>query len=167
MPLKERLERFAIVITGSRDKAKDLTASTVLAAFEGFDRLKNKQAFLSYLFTIAYRLYNKNRSRLARFDATDQSVLDNLKMQEVSPEIRCDINLMMEAINHLDSKYRETLILFYIQGFSQKEIANIMNTSLSNVKLRLFRAKKLVRKELGIEVSENSIRDIKTVSMKI
>lgn len=167
LPLRERLERFAIVLTGNRDAAMDLTGATVLAAFEAFETLENRRAFLGFLFTIAYRTYGKNRRKLARFEEVDVDLLENLRMDDVSPELRTDINLMMEAINDLDDKYRETLILFHINGFSQKEISGIMGVSVANVKLRLFRGRNMLRKILGISTPGKVPEDENLVSIEI
>ena len=61
---------------------------------------------------------------------------------------------MREAIEHLDEKYREAMILSYVYGMKEKEIAEEFGISLANAGVRIHRAKTKVkeyikRKEAG------------------
>src|SRR5437016_12370337 len=71
-PCLAPLNRFAMAMcrenSGSDcEAAKDLVSETVLRAFESFDRVRERQAFQSYLFTIAVRLNRLERKRRSRW----------------------------------------------------------------------------------------------------
>ena len=55
-PCRESLVRFAHAMARNREDALDLVQETTLKAFDSFEKLKNKQAFKSYMFTIASRI---------------------------------------------------------------------------------------------------------------
>ena len=48
---------------------------------------------------------------------------------------------VFHALMELDETYRVPFTLHYIEGYSTKEIAKILDISISNVKARLFRAR--------------------------
>lgn len=53
-----------------------------------------------------------------------------------------------DAVMHLPKKYRLVVHLYYYEGYSQNEIADILKISVSAVQTRMSRAKKLLLKEL-------------------
>lgn len=53
-----------------------------------------------------------------------------------------------DAVMHLPTKYRLVVHLYYYEGYSQNEIADILKISVSAVQTRMSRAKKLLSKEL-------------------
>ena len=53
-PIKINLWRFCLSVSNSRNDAKDLLQETIEVAYRNFEKLKHNEAFLSYLFSIAY-----------------------------------------------------------------------------------------------------------------
>lgn len=156
-PVKENLERFCLGLARNREDAKDLFAETILLAYEALGTLENEKAFLSFLFSIASRTYSRGKKRQAKFIKYKPEQADRLFSYEIQPDGITDIQILHEAINKLPDKYREALILFEFHGFSQKEIAEINYTGVSNIKVRLFRAKKKLSKLLGANSAKRSI----------
>jgi RNA polymerase sigma-70 factor (ECF subfamily) len=54
-----------------------------------------------------------------------------------------------EALETLPEKQRLSLILFTIEGWAQKDIAELLECSLENVKWNVFQARKRLREQLG------------------
>lgn len=52
------------------------------------------------------------------------------------------------AIDHLDAKYRTVYIMKEVEGMSQKEISDVLDISVANVKVRLHRAKGILKETL-------------------
>lgn len=64
---------------------------------------------------------------------------------------RSDDNFeMFELLNKIDKKYRIPMFLYYYDGYKISEIASILNISESAIKMRLSRAKKILKKELEV-----------------
>jgi len=59
---------------------------------------------------------------------------------------------VLEAVLALPEKYRVPLHLYYYEGYSQSEIAEILSLSLTAVQTRMQRARTLLRKELSDEL---------------
>jgi len=60
-----------MAITGSRFASNDLVSETILAAYQGFDKVKKHTAFKSYLFTIATRTNNARKAKDSRMEYSD------------------------------------------------------------------------------------------------
>ena len=55
-----------------------------------------------------------------------------------------------EIIGELNEEDRKIIRLFYYEDKSIKEISKEMNQSLSNIKIRLFRIRKTIKKKLKV-----------------
>jgi RNA polymerase sigma-70 factor (ECF subfamily) len=139
-PLHEKLSRFVQSMVWNRDDAKDVLSETVLSAYENFEKVRNTDAFLYYLFGIASRLAKK-RHRRKKFWGVFDSPTTNLIASDHNSESKMAVNELYAALNKLPVKQREALTLFEISGFSIKEIAELQNSSLSGVKSRLIRGR--------------------------
>ncbi|NNK80008.1 MAG: RNA polymerase sigma factor [Flavobacteriales bacterium] len=139
-PIHESFERFCRArVYGEMDYG-DLMNETLLIAFKKFEDLRNKQAFLAYLFTIAVRVLSSSnrKKKTERFHTgTETTVID--------PNARTDrdmeVEILHKALAQLPDAQRESLILFEINGFSIKEIAAIHEVRESSVKQRLRRGR--------------------------
>ena len=55
---------------------------------------------------------------------------------------------MFETLNKLNKKYRIPIYLYYYEGYSIEEIAKLLKISKSAIKMRLSRAKEILKKEM-------------------
>lgn len=65
-----------------------------------------------------------------------------------------EILILLPVIMKLSSKYRNVLYLYYYEGYSTDEIANILNKKNNTIKSHLIRARKLLKKKLGDDFYE-------------
>ncbi len=72
--------------------------------------------------------------------------LENVPEEEAGE--RNDYSDLYEAISHLTDETRLTVTLYYMEDYSIKEIASLMNTTESAVKNRLMRARAKIKTEL-------------------
>ena len=162
-PEAEKLERFCLNLTRNRDDAKELIAETVCAGYNGFKKIRDKKAFLSFLFTIAHRLFFKNKEKFRRNIYQDPSGFGEILSDGLPPDKQYDVKVLYEALDNLDEKIREALVLAEIFGFPHKDIAKIQSTSVPNIKVRIHRGKnnlkKILSRDINIiknEVSQNA-----------
>jgi RNA polymerase sigma-70 factor (ECF subfamily) len=141
LPLRDPLVRFARSMARTPEDAEDLVADTMLAAFERFDKVNNREAFLSYLFTIASRIHRQRTWRRRIFGAFSDAQAETLPHPGTSPEVSTDVVILREALRHLPERQRETLVLFELSGLSLEEIRQVQGGSLSGVKSRLTRGR--------------------------
>lgn len=141
------LEKFTLYLTQNRDSAKDLIQDTILAAFDSFKSLVKEEAFLSFVFTICSRTFYKSKNN--KYERSAQEP-DELLANDLSIEDKTDLKLIYEEINNLNLEEREILLLHEIVGFKYKEIAEIKQISIENVKVKIHRTKKKLIENLKI-----------------
>ena len=146
-PVHERFERFCRARVYGDMEYTDLINETLLRAYQKFDTLKSKEAFLSFLFSISVRvLANTNRKKKEEHTFDDEA--NRVTDVNSNTEKDAEVYLLYEALAKLSEDQRESIILFEISGFSIKEIAKIQNTSESSVKQRLRRGRLRLREIL-------------------
>ena len=148
-PVYPKLERFAYSLAGTYDDSKDIISETILQAYEAFGSLKDENAFQSFLFTIARRMSSKYRRQSNRTYSLSNEEIDELYSNAANAEILADIKILYKALDELNEEQREAVILHQIFGFKISEIADIQNSNISAVKVRLHRAKAKLKELLG------------------
>jgi len=144
----------ALTYRTSKDDAEDLFQQSVLKALENFARLKDKEKFKSWFFTIITRehitLIRKHFWRkFIPLDDNEGIVLSH--MPEIFSEIESNERsaLLQSALGKLNVKERSALLLFELADFSIEEIKEIQNEkSISAVKSRLSRARAKLKEEI-------------------
>lgn len=142
-PVHGRFERYCKTRSYKELPFEDLMQDTLLIAFEKFDNLKSKDAFLHFLFgTAAKVLSNYRKKKKLEYVENFSTQYEHINTSNIEIEKQLEINCLYEQIENLDSITRECIILFEISGFSIKEIMVILNLGESAIKQRLSRGRK-------------------------
>jgi len=152
-PIKMDLEKFVLSLTLNRNDSKDIIGDTLLHTFTNFEKIKKKSSLKSYLFTTAYRLFTSQREKFRRNEYKEPIEFTELAGSTLSSDKKYDINILYVALEKIPELQKEAIILAEILGFKHKEIAEIQGTSLSNVKSRVYRAKKELENILKNDIS--------------
>lgn len=141
-PVHERFERYCKTRAYGEFPFKDIMHDTLVVAFEKFDELKSKEAFLHFLFGTATRILANHRKK-KRPEFVDQlkGKYEYAHNENDSIEQQFEINDLYKCLQELDQVTSECIILFEISGFSIKEIMGIQNSSEAAVKKRLSRGR--------------------------
>lgn len=85
---------------------------------------------------------------IARRNTNHQAVsLDEIT--ELAAEDDSEVRELMDTLARLPEKYRETVTLHCLEGFSLSETASILGISLSGAKMRLSRAREMLKEMHG------------------
>ncbi len=147
------LLRYAIVITGNEEDAKDLVQETCYRALKNIHLLNENSNVKAWLFTIMRNIWINQRKRSQtlsiQFDEAIENVSDewNINAEEllINNEMR---QALMKALNSLPEVYKEILILRYFEDFSYAEISEILGCPLGTVMSRLNRAREKLKETL-------------------
>jgi len=123
----------------------DLAGETVLIVFENLDRIRKKDSFKAYLYSVARRLQLQHYRRIRFRGVFDEKIAELLKDEGSMPDINHDVELLYDLISRLPHKQKEAIVLFEISGFSLKEIRELQGGTLSGVKMRLSRGRNQLR----------------------
>jgi RNA polymerase sigma factor (sigma-70 family) len=142
-PIHDRFERYCKTRAYGEFQFKDIMQDTLIVAFEKFENLQSKDAFLHFLFGTATRILANQRKK-KRPQIVDQlnQKFENLSSENHNIELQFEINDLHKCLKELDQITSECIILFEISGFSIKEIMAIQNANESAVKQRLHRGRK-------------------------
>jgi RNA polymerase sigma-70 factor, ECF subfamily len=150
-----RVFRTAQRITGSVADAEDVLQTVFLRLIKGqddYDWSRNPEAYLSRAAINASLDLLRSRTR-ARSVALDDAEVDTIAGSSLSPEAahadRELQKLVRHAVSRLGKTAGEMFVLRYYEGFDNKEIAVLLNTSPLVVGVVLHRARTKLRKEIG------------------
>ena len=139
--------------TQSENDAEDIAIQTFSKAFDKIHTFDEKYVFKTWLITISKNIHidllrKKNTSILIE-NSKDQVdkiylVIDDNPTPEDKIIRKQNLAKLLRDIKQLKPKYQEVIQLRYFQELSYKEIATEINESISNVKVKLLRAKKLL-----------------------
>lgn len=136
------LYHIAKSILRNDEDCADAMQNAVLHAYEKLHTLRNERYFKTWLTRILINECNhiiRSRKELFPYE-------DYCGTQESAQQM--DYSELFEAVMTLDSVYRIPLVLFYVEGFSVREICQILNLSQSAVKTRLYRSRQLLKEKL-------------------
>lgn len=142
---------FLIKRTENENDAEDLCLQAFSKAFDKIDTYNDDFTFSTWLTSIAKNLHvdlvRKQKTRLHQSTDVDKMSRDVID-ETLGPEdqlIRSqNLDKLLQKVRSLKPIYRDVIQLRFFQELSHKEIAVQLGLSLSNVKVRLLRAKKLL-----------------------
>ena len=142
---------FMIKRTENENDAEDLCLQAFSKAFDKIETFNNEFTFSTWLTSIAKNLHvdmiRKEKTRLRQSTDVEEVGRDVID-ETLGPEdqlIRSqNLNKLLQQVKSLKPIYRDVIQLRFFQELSHKEIAIQLELSLSNVKVRLLRAKKLL-----------------------
>ena len=147
--------------TGNAADAEDLLQDSILRALKHYPELRSTGAAKTWLFTILIRT-NLNRLRTQRrraeklasdFDEREfESALEAWRPAEALDDRMERLELrdrLTRSLDDLDDSLREIVWLTDVEGFKQRELAEILGLPEGTVGSRLFRARRELRKALS------------------
>ena len=144
---------FQLKRVGNEHDAEDITIETFAKAFDKIDTFDERYKFGTWLITISKNIQiDKSRRKNAsiRAQTTDASpeqvrkIADNTPSPEDKLITKQNLAELLQFIKQLKPHYQEIINLRYFQEMSYNEISETLQEPLSNVKVRLLRARKLL-----------------------
>jgi len=146
---QEALRSFLFALCcGNKDEADDLAQDTLVKAYLSSAGYQDKGKFRSWLFKIAHNTFLNHRASQHYTENIDDDRIKSLPLGGDGEGSYEDLYL---ALSTLPPKERSAITLFYLTGYSIKEIAQITDTSEDAVKKQLSRGRDKLRSTLSIE----------------
>ncbi|MEO6820027.1 MAG: RNA polymerase sigma factor [Ginsengibacter sp.] len=144
-----------------KDEAEieDIMQNSYIKAFVKLYQFKLESTFSTWLIRIAIneslaRLKEKEKMHYLDLQSENtrnliMEIPDDNQLNPQAKMIRNEAKQLLEkAIDQLDTKYRAVYVFREVEEMSMKEIAEIMDLTVSNVKVRLYRAKDMLKDKL-------------------
>ncbi len=137
--------RYCLYQTSNREKALDLTADTFTKTWEYLSKGETKEVenLRAFLYKVANNLIidDRRKKKSLSLDTMTESGFDVQSGQDEAEQYESayDGKIALEAVKNLDEKYRDVLMLRYVDDMTVGEIAKIVGESENNVSVRIHR----------------------------
>jgi RNA polymerase sigma-70 factor, ECF subfamily len=173
LPLLPNLYAAALRMTRNPTDAEDLVQDTYLRAFRGFSGFTegtNLKAWLYRILTNSFiNTYRKKQRQPQTVEGPDDMdewyLFDKLGGRNVELSAETEVldkipdEAVKSALESLPENFRLPVLLADVEGFSYKEIAEIMDTPIGTVMSRLHRGRKALQKALWDTAKERGLVD--------
>ena len=156
------LYNMALKYCGNSYDAEDIVQETYLMAFNKFHQLRDKSKCKPWLLRILrnnfLKSYQKNKTQQK---LTETDYVDFLKESLSSGAAESllvkasESAVVKEAIDQLPAKYKEVLVLYYMEDLLYKEIAQTLDIPIGTVMSRLTRAREGLKTILLKKIKDN------------
>ena len=146
-----KLLRYGRKFLAAHEDIQDIVQDVFISAYQNIQSFDLKQRFSPWIYRIAHNAFvnefrKRKRSPLVFVDfdtlISHPTYVDPKHAEEEQEETKRMIEKSLEGISE---KYREVLILYYVEDLSYKEIAEILQVPTGTVGIRIKRAKEALR----------------------
>lgn len=140
---QKAFRRFLVALCcGDSALADDVAQESYVKAYLSCDGLNNPEKFNAWIYRIGYTSFiNHKRSQRINVDYEEARSLSAYETSDSAFRYQD----LYQALNDLPDKERTSILLFYLEGYSIKEIADITSLSQDAVKQHLSRGRNHLR----------------------
>ncbi len=146
--------RTAYILTGRKDMAEDIAQEAFIHCYRKIKWLHNPAMFQAWFYRILTRLswrhMAKEKGELSLESLADSSnkfLVNDTNLAEAVEAI-LQQNIVQKAIGRLNAPLRTTIVLYYFNELTIKEIAHVLSCREGTIKSRLHNARKQLASEL-------------------
>lgn len=151
----DRVFRLCFRMVGDEESAREFTQDTFVRVWECLDQFRGEAAFTTWLHSVTVSVVLNRIRRMDRHRKRERSLEQAghlaSRTRDVEPGVRDRLN---DAVDQLPEIYRTVFLMYDLEGFPHKEIADALGVAVGTSKARLFRARELLRETLGEAMQE-------------
>ncbi|HPL93424.1 MAG TPA: RNA polymerase sigma factor [bacterium] len=147
----DKIYRFVFFKVNNQEEAQDLTSDVFLRVWQYVQEKKKVGNFKALLYQVAKNIVIDHYRKKSHSDVlTDEEILRDIEdargedfVKEI--EIKSEIKSLESFLKQLKAEYQEVLLLKYVEGYSNSEIAKILDKSTGSVRVLSHRALKILQ----------------------
>lgn len=151
LPMKDKLIRFSQSLVGDTAEAEDIVQEVLIRIWDRRDEWHEMDNLEGYCMRMARNMsIDRIRSRKNRTEELDRAdhLLSRDNSAQADMENREAVARVRNCIERLPEKQRTVIRLREIEGMSYLDIAGIMEITLDQVKVNIYRARMALKHEL-------------------
>ncbi|MCE7993343.1 MAG: RNA polymerase sigma factor [Roseivirga sp.] len=145
---KDKMFGICLRYASSEAEASDMLQEGFIKVFEGLHQFKQNSPLFYWVKRVvinaALGQLRKNKNRTER----EEPLNDNVSQVKIEPEDSEGTDELLWLIQKLPTEYRTVFNLYTIEGYAHKEIAEMLNISEANSKVRLMRGRQILQQTL-------------------
>jgi len=148
---KDKIVNYLYQFTGNYQRAVDLSQETFMRVYFKANKYKPIAPFSSWIYAIASNLAKTEMKRIQKVSTVSLDDLHNNYSSGAFSENPTESGLtrnIRQCLNALHPRYKISVILKDMEGFSLEEIAQIQKRPVGTIKARISRGRNYLRKEL-------------------
>ncbi len=147
---QDKLLRYVRRLTNNSPDSEDVVQNSFIKAYKNLYEFDPRRKFSSWIFRIAH---NESINFIKKYNreilAGDRDYLFEIESHKKTPGEHLDAKInaekLQEGIGNLPIKYKDILVLFYLEDKNYSEISDILRLPMGTVATRLNRGKKLLK----------------------
>lgn len=151
VPVRQKLYRLAYRLVGNAEDAQDITQDTLMKVWDMQEKMAEVENMEAWCMRITRNLA-LDKIKYGKYRIAEGLDGIDIALPQKNPHVLAEEKDVLEKVNSaiqaLPEKYRTLLQLRDIEGHTYQEIADIMESSINEVKVNLHRARKTVREKL-------------------
>lgn len=144
----EQIYLFMRRLGHSPQTSEDLTQEVFFQAWRQIGQLRNSKALAGWLYRIASNVSNWYRRRHKNMESSASEKMEILSAGQTTEDNAEEIRALRAAIEGLPARFKQVIILHYMQRLTIEETAEAVGVRAGTIKSRLNRALKVLRKKL-------------------
>lgn len=151
---------FSVCLKYSRNyaEAEDNLQDAFITIFKKIDQYKSKGSFEGWLKRVAINtVLQKYRSEKV-FDIINENVIDEVELDVDEESI--SIDYLLRIIQELPDRYRLVFNLYVLDGYSHKDIADMLDINIGTSKSNLARARQILKQTIEDYKSTQSLQSL-------
>lgn len=150
---KDKVYRTCCFMLNNKEDAEDISQEAFVKAYQNINMLINEEKYEYWLVSIARNLCLDflRRKKKVQFTALVNEENKEIEIEDKKALKAFNLsgeNSMQELIKEMPEKFREVLLLKYINDYSYDKIAEVLSCPVGTVRSRLFFAKKIISEKM-------------------
>lgn len=155
-----RVYRYITYRVGDAAAAEDLTADVFVSMVKNIGKYEYQgRPFLAWLYTIAgnrCKMYYRSQNR-TEFEPLPEELIDQDTDPVDATQTRLTHDRLLAAMPHLTDGQRQVILMKFIEGFSNSEVAAVLDKTEGAVRIMQHRALAALRRALAEEVQHEPV----------
>ena len=151
---------FSICLKYSRNyaEAEDNLQDAFLIIFAKIDQFKYKGSFEGWLKRITINTVMQKYRKVKVFEIVNDNIADEVVVDIEEEDVSMDF--LLKSIQELPDRYRLVFNLYVLDGYSHKEIADLLNINIGTSKSNLSRARQQLKETIENYKASNNLRSL-------
>ena len=158
LAFEEILERYKNLVysvvfrmVADSEDANDIAQEVFIKVYKNLDRYSPEFKFSTWVIRIATNTVidfrRRKKQEFVSIDEMETELPDIVTPENkyVEKETKSEL---MNAINSMPDMYKTPIVLYHLEGLSYQEISSILGVSMSKIKNRIFRGRKILKDEI-------------------